>query len=89
MLVYQEVLSKMFDKNFKKRFVNIYKFSNHEINKLVLLLRKAAYPYQYMYCGEKFNQASLSEKEGFYNHLNVEDITDADYTHAEKICKGF
>ena len=89
MLVYQEVLSKMFDKNFKKRFVNIYKFSNHEINKLVLLLQKAAYPYQYMYCGEKFNQASLSETEGFCNHLNMEDITAADYTHAEKICKNF
>ena len=54
-----------------------------------LLLRKAVYPYQYMYCGEKFNQASLSEKEDFYNHLNMEDITDVDYTHAEKICKGF
>ena len=56
---------------------------------MVLLLQKAAYPYQYMYCGEKFNQASLSEKEGFYNHLNMEDITAADYTHAEKICKDF
>ena len=40
-------------------------------------------------CGEEFNQASLPEKEGFYNHLNMEDITDADYTHAEKNCKGF
>ena len=87
MFVYQEVLSKMFDENFKKQFANIYKFSNYEINKLVLLLQKAVYPDQYS--GEEFNQASLPEKEGFYNHLNMEDITDADYTHAEKICKGF
>ena len=49
MFVYQEVLSKMFDENFKKRFANIYKFSNYEINKLVLLLQKAVYPDQYMW----------------------------------------
>ena len=49
MFVYQEVLSKMFDENFKKRFANIYRFSNYEINKLVLLLQKAVYPDQYMW----------------------------------------
>ena len=30
----------------------------------------------------------LLEKEDFYSHLNMEDITDADYTHA-KVCKDF
>ena len=28
---------------------------------------------------KKFNETSLPEKENFYNHFNVEDITDADY----------
>ena len=28
---------------------------------------------------EKLNEISLSGKEDFYSHLNVEDITDADY----------
>ena len=28
---------KMFDKKLKKRFDNIYKFSNHDINKFLLL----------------------------------------------------
>ena len=27
---------------------------------------------------EKFNEMSLPEKEEFYNHLNMEDNTDAD-----------
>ena len=25
----------------------------------------------------------------FYSHLNMEDITDADYMHAKKVCKDF
>ena len=25
----------------------------------------------------------------FYNHLNMEDITDADYVHAKRVCKDF
>ena len=36
---------------------------------------------------EKFNVTSLPEKEDFYSHLNMEDITDADYTHIRRVCK--
>ena len=36
----------------------------------------------------KFNERSLPEKEDFYSHLNIEDITDADYAHA-RVCKNF
>ena len=38
---------------------------------------------------EKFNETSSLEKEDFYSHLNMEDITDADYVHAKKVCKDF
>ena len=38
---------------------------------------------------EKFNKTFLSEKEDFYSHLNMEDITDTDYAHAKKVCKDF
>ena len=38
---------------------------------------------------EKFNETSLPEKEDFYSHLNMEDITDADYAHAKRVCKDF
>ena len=37
---------------------------------------------------EKFNKASLSEEKDFYSHQNMEDITDANYTHAKRVCKG-
>ena len=29
------------------------------------------------------------KKKNFYSHLNMEDITDADYAHAKRVCKGF
>ena len=38
---------------------------------------------------EKFNENLLPEKEDFYSHLNMDDITDADCTHAKIVCKDF
>ena len=38
---------------------------------------------------EKLNETSLLEKENFYNHINMEDINDADYVHAKRVCKDF
>ena len=38
---------------------------------------------------EKFNETLLLEKKDFYSHLNVEDITDAYYTHAKRVFKDF
>ena len=37
---------------------------------------------------ETFNEISLPEQDDFYSHLNIEDITDADYAYA-KVCKDF
>ena len=36
---------------------------------------------------EKFNEASLSEKEEFYSNLIMENITDADYMHWKRACR--
>ena len=38
---------------------------------------------------EKFDETSLPENEEFYSHLNMEDVTDADYAHKKKVCKDF
>ena len=53
------------------------------------MLRKGVYPYEYMDDWEKFKETSLPEKEDFYSHLNMEDINDANYAHAERVCKDF
>ena len=34
---------------------------------------------------EKFNETSLPEKEDLYSHLNMEDITDADYMDTKRV----
>ena len=52
------------------------------------MLQKGVCPYEYVDNWEKFNK-TLPEKEDFYSHLNMEDITDADYTHGERVCKDF
>ena len=38
---------------------------------------------------EEFDETSLSEKEDFYSHVNMQDITDADYAHAKRFCEDF
>ena len=75
------------DKNYQQKFeemlnvFNKYKFSNHDSNKLILLLPKEIYSHECMIDWERFNETSLPEKEDLYSHLNMKGITDADYTH--------
>ena len=38
---------------------------------------------------EKFNEISLPRKEDFYSNLNMEDISDIDYRHANNVFKRF
>ena len=53
------------------------------------MLQNGVCPYEYMDYWEKFNELLLSEKEDFYSQLNMEDYTDADYTHAKSVSKDF
>ena len=78
-----------FDEKLKKRIFNTYKFSNHDNKKFTLLLRKGVYPCEYMDDWQNFNETSLPEKKDFYSHLNIKDITDADYAHTKRVCKDF
>ena len=51
-------------------------------------MRKGVFLYEYMDDWEKFNK-TLPEKEDFYSHLNIKDVTDADYVHVKRVCKYF
>ena len=72
-----------------KKFSNIHKFRNGDINKFILLLRKRFYPYEYMDNWKKFTKTSLPDKTYFYRELNLKDITGKDYTHAQKVFEKF
>ena len=73
--------SSKIDEELKKRFKSTFKYSNNDINKFILLLRKCD--------REKVNEISLPEKEEFYSNLNMEDIPDADYMHPKRFCEYF
>ena len=80
---------KDFNKESTKRFANRCEVCNEDINKFILLLRKGVYPYEYMDSWERFNETSLPDKKAFYSELNLEDITDKDYEHAQKVWEVF
>ena len=68
-----------FHGNLIRRFTNTYKSFNQDISKIfILLLQKSVYQYECVNGWETFNKKSLLEKEDFYRHLNMEDITYAD-----------
>ena len=48
------------------------------------MLQKCVCPYEYMNDWEKLNETLLLEKDDFYSYLNMDDITDADYTPVKK-----
>ena len=52
-----------------------------------MLQRQGVYPYEYMDSWERFNEKSLPDKRAFYSELNLADITDKDYAHAQKVFK--
>ena len=66
-----------------EKFSDTCKFINNDTNKFVLLLRKGVYPY------ERFYETTLPNKKTFYSKLYLEDITDEDYVHAQKLFEEF
>ena len=90
---------KKFNNDLMKKFKNTYSFCNNNnttepsslerINKFVLLLSKGVYPYEYVDNWETFSEISLPSKEDFYSNLNMEDISDIDYRHANNVVKVF
>ena len=72
-----------------KKFPIIYQFFNGDLNKFILLLRQGVYPYEYMDSWENFEETTLPPKEVFYSNLNLENISDEEYAHAQKVWEVF
>ena len=68
-----------------KKLSSVYQFFNGNLNKFVMLLGKGVYPFEYIYSWEKFNETTLPPKKDFYSNLNLEDISDEDHKHAQKV----
>ena len=54
-----------------------------------LMLRKGAYPYDYMKKITQFDERQLPAQEDFYNRLNGASLSDADYEHAKNVWTTF
>ena len=72
-----------------EKFPSVYQFCNGNLNKFVLLLRKGSYPYEDINSWEKFDETPLPDKKAFYSNLNLEDISNGDYAHAQKVWDVF
>ncbi|XP_057312281.1 uncharacterized protein LOC130653786 [Hydractinia symbiolongicarpus] len=73
----------------KKKFSNTFKHAKGNDEHFRLLLRKGVYPYEYMDAWERFEETALPPKAQFYSSLNLENITENDYKHAQKVWKAF
>ena len=54
-----------------------------------MLLQKGVCPYEYIDSWERFSETALPNKKAFYSKLSLEDITDEDYLHAQKVFEEF
>ena len=52
-----------------------------------MFLRKGVYIYEYMNDWEEFTKRILPLE--FYRNLNMEDITEANYVFAKRVCQDF
>ena len=65
----------------------MYQFCNGEL--ICFVIKKRCYPYGYMDSWEIFNETSLPDKKYIYSELNLDDISDKDYLHAQKVFEEF
>ena len=72
-----------------EKFSSVYQFCSGNLNRFILLLWKGAYPYEDMDNWEKFDKTTLAPKEAFHGNLNLEDISNEHYAHAQKVWEVF
>lgn len=61
----------------------------HYSENLDLLMQKSFFPYDYVSSVSKLLETELPEQKDFYNILNDEHISDANYAHAQKVWHTF
>ena len=64
-------------------------FKDYSKDQYALLVRKWVYPYEYLTSWDKFMETQLPPKEAFHSSLNISDISECDYEHAQKVWRAF
>ena len=81
--------SKDFNNELIERFKNTYQFCENDNNTFLMLLRKGIYPSEDMHFWNKFNQDKLPPMNNFHSQLTMENITNSDYRHAQRVFETF
>ena len=80
-----------YSKHQLNKYYIFYNFDNLRVGdndkQFRLLLRKWVYPYEYMTSWDKFKERKLPPKEAFHSNLNMSDISEYDYKHAQRVWK--
>ena len=64
-------------------------FESYSESQYELLIRKGVYPYEYMSSWDTFAETQLPPKEAFYSNLNMSNISNEDYQHAQHVWDAF
>ena len=67
----------------------LFGFEDYSELQYNLLTRKGVYPYEYMSSWDKFEETQLPPIEAFYSNLNMTNVSEDDYQHAQKVWKEF
>ena len=67
----------------------ITRFEDYSEDQYALLVREGVYPYEYMTSWDKFTETQLPPNEAFHSALNMNDISECDYEHAQKVWRVF
>ncbi|KAJ8980518.1 hypothetical protein NQ317_007938 [Molorchus minor] len=81
-----QLASTLVDENFKDLK---QEFSDLEVGKLKLLMRKGVFFYDYLDKIERLDETELPDIEHFYNKLNDMNIDETDYAHEQLIWQTF
>ena len=63
----------------------LFGFEDYSELQYNLLTRKSIYPYEYMSSWDKFQESRLPPIEAFYSNLNMSNISEDDYQHAQRV----
>ena len=59
-----------FEHKLIENFPSVYELCEGDLDKFILLLKKGAYPYEYIDSWEKFEKTTLPNKKYFHSELN-------------------
>ena len=75
--------------NLVHRGRKLISFEEYTDKQYELLVRKGVYLYEYMPSWDKFEETQLPPIEALYSNLNMSNVSDDDYKHAQKVWKEF